>query len=177
MNLIEQEPQPASPSYREIPLTRGQVALVDTADHEWLMQWKWHARWNRDTQSFYATRNSRKADGKPRIPVWMHREILGLPRRSDGRIGDHIESGQTLDNRRSNLRIVTSSQNNINARVRRDNPVGIKGIYRFRNGKWGAKIQANKSIKFLGYFFTQEEAAAAYRKAANELHGEFAYRG
>ena len=33
---------PSEPLYREIPLTQGQVALVDAADYEWLMQWEWH---------------------------------------------------------------------------------------------------------------------------------------
>jgi hypothetical protein len=29
---------------KEIPLTRGRVAIVDAADYDWLMQWKWRAR-------------------------------------------------------------------------------------------------------------------------------------
>src|SRR5208282_311362 len=110
MNLIEQGPQPTSPSYREIPLTQGQVALVDIADFEWLNQWKWTAQWSESNQCFYAIRRPGKsADGK-RHKIWMHRLILGLMLR-DEREGDHIKTGKTLDNRRANLRIANHSQN------------------------------------------------------------------
>jgi len=111
---------------RTIPLTQGQVALVDEADFEWLAQWKWYARWAENTQSFYAVRNERSVGSSSRQrAVFMHREILQL-RPGDPRKGDH-QNGDTLDNRRSNLRHATSSQNTINSRLRADNATGHHG--------------------------------------------------
>ena len=73
---------------REIPLTRGMVALVDPQDYDRLMQWKWQAVKGRNT--FYASR---------RLDISMAREILGLKkgdpqnndRRRDHDLGGHQE--------------------------------------------------------------------------------------
>jgi hypothetical protein len=65
----------------------------------------WHARWNKSNQSFYAqhSQHVRWASGKQTIQTFsMHREIMGLGK-DDPREVDH-ENGNTLDNRRSNLR-------------------------------------------------------------------------
>lgn len=83
--------------YREIPLTQGQVALVDASDYEWLMQWKWFALWNKTSRSFYAARNPKNIDGK-RAHIRMNRLILGLEY-GDPRMGDHRD-GNTLNNLR-----------------------------------------------------------------------------
>ena len=40
---------------RHIPLSQGQVAIVDAEDYEFLMQWNWYAAWMPSTQSYYAT--------------------------------------------------------------------------------------------------------------------------
>ncbi len=98
----------------EITLTHGQVALVDAADYEWLMQWKWRARANACWygRNYYAD-STVKIDGKWQV-LKMHRIILGLEI-GDKRHGDHINH-DTLDNRRGNLRIVTPAENNRNRR-------------------------------------------------------------
>lgn len=174
MNLIAQEPAP-EPSYRFIPLTQGQFAIVDAADYQWLMQWHWTAKWSKFTRSFYAVRGCH-VNGKPR-EIKMHRQILGLEH-GDKRQTDHKETGNTLDNRRSNLRIATRSQNCSNSRRRRKNPYGFKGIHFKKSiGRWVAKIQANKKQFHLGCYQTPEAAYEAYCAAARKLHGEFAHLG
>lgn len=77
------------------------------------------------------------------------------------------------DNRISNLREATRSQNAMNARKQRDNTSGFKGVSRWR-GKWQAKIQRDGKQRFLGAFSTPQDAALAYKNAAINLHGEFA---
>lgn len=84
---------------------------------------------------------------------------------------DH-EDGDGLNNRWLNLRQATHAQNCSNARVRRDNALGLKGVSR-RKGRYTARIQANGERRLLGYFKTPEEAHAAYCVAAVELHREF----
>lgn len=78
---------------------------------------------------------------------------------------DHINRNR-FDNRISNLREATQSQNSINRGTK--NKTGLKGVYP-SGAKYRALIQIN-----LGIFDTPELAHQAYSKAARELHGEFA---
>src|SRR5712664_3456881 len=109
--------QPLDTSYRLIPLTQGQNAIVDLEDFEWLSQWNWCADWNSCTRSFYAQRrgNNRKTT--------LHRCILKC---KHGEEGDH-KNGDTLDHRRKNLRKCNRSQNMQNKTKLRINTSGYKG--------------------------------------------------
>ncbi len=74
-----------------------------------------------------------------------------------------------------NLRVCTNSQNSMNQLKSRDNTSGYKGVYLCkRTGKWRASITVQYKVKRLGRFATPEDASAAYRAAALNLHGEFA---
>lgn len=157
---------------REIPLTRGLIALVDDEDYEWLSQWKWHV-----DEDNYVKRNVTTST-KPRrqTRVLMHREILGL-KSDDSREGDH-ENLNRLDNQRSNLRICTRSQNEFNKGPRKDCKSGYRAVNFYkRTGRWVARIQVEGKRKYLGSYPTPEEAHAAYAKAAREFHGEFMFAG
>lgn len=156
-------------SYREIPLTHGQSTIVDSADYEWLNQYKWYAWRSRPTGEFYATRVI-YVDGK-QYRFSMQRFILGL-KHGDKRVGDH-KNRNPLDNRRANLRIATRQQNTANSKVSRNSTTGIKGVTR-EAGKWRAMIGVGGKRISLGCYETQEEAHAAYCRAAVEHFGEFA---
>ena len=174
MNLLKQEPRPHADDTRLIPLTQGQFAIVDARDYEWLKQWKWFAVWAESTKSFYAARHPTMVRGKRGPMIFMHRQILGL-KQGDKRQGDHKESGSTLDNRRSNLRIATPSQNVHNSRTPSDNKSGYKGVsFNQQMNKWVAYITVRGQHFHLGYHTTIETARAAYRAAALEHLGEFA---
>lgn len=148
--------------YREIPLTKGQVVIVDAADYEWLSKWKWSAKWSESTGSFYAYRNAR-IDGK-HTTIRMHRLILGLHYGDKG-FGDHINR-VTLDNRRKNLRVATRTENNINQRIRKDNTSGVRGVSWVKlSSCWKAQISVNGKKKSLGYFSSIDGAVEAYKKA------------
>lgn len=147
-----------------IPLTQGKSAMVDDEDYDWLNQWKWHFAQG------YASRNSGSVLGL-RKAIRMHREILRTPKGMDT---DHI-NGNTLDNRRKNLRICTRAQNNTNTRVRKDNTSGFRGVtWHTYTRKWEAQININGKHTHLGLFKTPEEAALAYDQEAKKHHGEFA---
>lgn len=88
---------------------------------------------------------------------------------------DHI-NGDPHDNRLSNLRAATGSQNGYNRKRGRRNTSGIKGVHFFKpGGKWRAAINiGHRKRKHLGLFDTKEEAAEAYRIAAAKVAGAFA---
>jgi hypothetical protein len=158
---------------RLIPLTQNQFAQVDDGDYETLVAHKWCARWNPITRTFYAIRNTRRSEGK-RQTISMQRQILGL-NYGDKRRGDHIDTGDTLNNQRGNLRAATPAQNAYNSRRRRDNKTGYKGVsYSAAMGRFVACIRLNGKTIHLGFHDSAHAAYAAYCKAAPIHHGEFA---
>lgn len=155
------------PGLRAIPLTQGKVAIVDAADYEWLMRWKWHARKKQNT--FYASRDGGYMDDKHLI-IQMHRLIVGAEL---GQVVDHID-GNGLNNTRHNLRICTHQENLRNRSATSRNKTGFKGVsLEPDTGKWRAKIKAGGKTIHLGVFATAEEAARAYDAASTNLFGEF----
>jgi hypothetical protein len=86
---------------------------------------------------------------------------------------DHID-GNPLNNRISNLRLATRSQNLANTPLSRKNTSGYRGVHFSRAAcGWQARIKINQKIRHLGTFPTKEMAAAAYSLAAREAFGEF----
>lgn len=142
---------------KQISLTQGYSAIVDDEDYEWLSQHKWAVKDSRGKR--YATR-ALGSRGK-QITIWMHRLIMNCP---GGMEIDHI-NGDSLDNRRDNLRIVTRAQNLRNRKTFKNSKSGFKGVvYNPINGKW-------KVIINFGTYDTAEEAAKAYVKAIEKLFG------
>lgn len=88
---------------------------------------------------------------------------------------DHI-NGNRGDSRIENLRASDRSQNQHNAKIRKDNTTGVKGVY-LSNGKYKAQLQCNKQRYLVGRFDTIEEAAEAIKKKRIEIHKEFANHG
>jgi hypothetical protein len=152
---------------KEIQLTQGKVALVDDADYLYLNQFKWHI-YKQNRNNFYA--RTVIYQNKKRIGIVMHRLLLIC----EGKIIDHI-SGDGLDNRRSNIRCCTKSENAINRRININNNSGYKGVSWYKVvKKWRAQIQYKKIVYHLGTYDKRIDAAKAYNKAAIKFHGEFA---
>lgn len=84
---------------------------------------------------------------------------------------DHID-GDRANNRISNLRPATRTQNLANSRRSSANTSGFKGVSRCRD-KWRASIRKDGKSFHLGVFDTREAAADRYAKAATEKFGEF----
>jgi hypothetical protein len=102
----------------------------------------------------------------------MHRFIMNAP---DGLDVDHIRPMDTLDNRRSNLRLATESQNAMNRRIQSNSETGCKGVSRTaKSGNYRARITINGEVICLGTRKTKKAASALYWEAALKYHGEFA---
>lgn len=164
-----------TPETIEIPLTQGQVTVIDAIDGD-LVSLIWHAYYNAHTDSFYAKRNKRRPNGRE-TTEWLHRVILTRILGREllrGEQVDHIFHN-TLDNRREKLRLATRSQNMQNRGVRTDNSSGYKGVHLHKqSNRWRARLYLNRKSHSLGLFDTPELAALAYDVAARELYGEFA---
>lgn len=171
-------------------------AIVDDEDYDVVMEAigtksKWYAHAPAPGATHYAFRGSKS------LPS-MHRLIMGNP---EGMCVDHI-NGDTLDNRKENLRICTMSENSMNRKLRSDSQSGYKGVYELKKPqkhKYTSKKTGETTYKYympkkrfqayianpttpakrkrhinLGYHATAIEAAIAYDKKAIEIHGEFA---
>lgn len=160
-----QEPPPGS---RGIYLTRGWVAWVDEADYEDMERTLWHTAVAGKGVG-YAKRN---AGGKT---IFMHKALC-----SGHRI-DHIkrqDEHMVVDNRRSNLRSYTGSQNNQNSHKRKSDKrynltSAFKGVG-LNYGKWRACLNLNGKRIAVGRFSTEGLAAYAYDLAAVEHFGDYA---
>lgn len=118
---------------KQIPLSRGLIALVDDEDYDCLMQWKWHAH------KMYAARNHSHLTSRRGL-VLMHRAILNVRKCTSV---DH-KDGNGLNNQKTNLRKCTHAQNMRNTKVRTDNVSEHKGVMWDRNrNKWRAYIILN----------------------------------
>jgi hypothetical protein len=134
------------------------VALVDSEDgHLVDLTWSLHS-------AGYAYRLV------DRHAVYMHRVVLGLER---GNLlqGDHI-NGNRLDNRRANLRVVTSQEQSQNICLRKDKQVSrYRGVfYDKRRKKWYGQVQLAGKKHSTGQFLSEDEAGEAVKVLRERLH-------
>lgn len=151
-----------------LPLSNGEFAIVDSDCPAKILTQKWSACAKTPGRT-YAFRTLRKDESSKKTHRALHTEILGC----DGEEVDH-KNGNTLDNRRANLRACPHWQNGQNLR-KWTSPTSakFKGVSRHKSG-WRAYISFQRVQKHLGTFQTEESAAKAYDQAATDLFGEFA---
>jgi hypothetical protein len=156
-----------------VPLTKGYTAVIDADDVPLVAEWNWSAqvfKRQRDGSIYTVYAHRQQIVGTKKGALYLHRVIAGTP--ADMHT-DHID-GDGLNNRRSNLRVVTRTQNMQNRRVCRTSATGLKGVFwHKRDCKWYAQIKAGGKKRHLGCFETKADAAEAYAAASAELHGEF----
>lgn len=98
---------------KELKLTKGMVTLVDDEDYELVSNHKWQvSQEGRNGQKWYAIRWSKVSEhgkGNRRFKIRLHRVLMGLTRR-DTEVVDHL-NGDSLDNQKANLEVVTQEEN------------------------------------------------------------------
>lgn len=152
---------------KPVPLTRGQVAIVDDQDFDLVMKHKWHALPFPRRPGFYAARHPPWINGTRDKLILMHVQIMGF-------YGVDHRDGDGLNNQRENLRAATAKQNGAN----RCKPIGLytspyKGVH-LRGGRWFATIRVDGKKLHLGIFDIEQDAARAYNAAALQAFGDFA---
>ena len=133
---------------KEIILKHGEVAIVDEDSYEMLSKYSWYSVKSRGALYAKSGKNTR-----------MHRLILNI---SDSKlVVDHI-NGNGLDNRKQNLRVISSSEN---VKNRQRSSVGKRcpGVYKVYN-KWRAEVTVNYKNCYLGMHASEEEAINAINK-------------
>ena len=156
----------------QITLACGNVVLVDDEDVSLVNESTWrycHSSKNK----FYVTRGESPLPSKTYRA--LHRAILNA---QHGQEVDHI-NGNTLDNRRCNLRLVTHAQNMRNAPPKKQ--AGRASRYRGVSlckdtGRWRVSISDGSRYRQIGRHSSEIAAAFAYDLASLELHGEFGRR-
>lgn len=176
---------------KKIELTQGFFTYVDDEDYDHLIKWKWcaHVKKRKDgtIKNVYAIRTEyyRKPCGKLTArSILMHKYLMQTPK---GMHTDHILNGEEFDkqypklkysgllNIKSNLRVVTNQQNQMNSKSNVGSLSKYKGVCWHKWGKkWQARININGKQKHLGLFTSEEEAAEVYNKEALKHYGEFA---
>src|SRR5882672_2771828 len=129
--------------YFQIELTKDQITRVDEDIFNQISGQKWQAHWSYNK---YRAEKGSKKNGKS-FHIHLHRMIMGNPPKNMD--VDHI-NGDTLDNRRENLRICTHAENARNCGARSHNKSGIKGVnFDRKRNKWLALITYNGKTKNL----------------------------
>ena len=146
---------------KQIKLTQGKFAVVSDTYFPSLNKFKWYAHF--DGYNWYAQRRKPGPHGI-NVILRMHNEIIKCKK---GQEPDHI-NGDSLDNRRCNLRSATHQQN-VQNRFTSVN----KGITRMGK-KFRVRIGLDGRGKHLGMFDTLIQARHAYRNAAKKYFGSFA---
>lgn len=150
-----------------VTLTRGCETFLDADDAHLVSDFNWQVQ--PAITSMYATRAVRTARGMRKVA--MHRLIMDAP---DGLEVDHID-GNGLNNRRCNLRLATTAQNQHNQAIGARNTSGFKGVtWHKGKKKWYARIKNEEKRHCIGLFDTALEAHEACVAARIRLHGQFA---
>lgn len=157
--------------------TNGLTVIIDKCDEDISCQQSWFAV--KKDHMFYVATNiyDKNLTNKSKLKrVYFHRYILGeIPK---GKVIDHI-NGNSLDNRRVNLRIVSQQQNRRNlGGALTNSKSGVRGVYwNKQRNKWHAVIRHNRKNINLGFYNDIEDARKARIKKEFELwDGNDTYR-
>ena len=156
-----------------IMLTQGKLMEVDDADFAFMSQFMWHAVRDQKMRRPEAQYLARAWHSGKRKTEYAQRLLLGVT--DPCTLVDH-KDGDTLNNRRENLRVCSYSQNMQNQKGTWG-ILGYKGVACHRKPrarKYQGRIQIDGRRISLGYYATPEEAARAYNAAALHYFGEFA---
>lgn len=135
--------------------------IIDLEDVEKLENKKWRTVFKLNKP--YLFTGNQKSE-----KIYFHRMIMGNP---DQQV-DHI-SGNTLDNRKSNLRVVSLQENMCNLKKKSNNKSGIRGVsFNKGRGRWSVDFTYKKQRLYIKTFPTIEEAVYVRYKLETIFNSE-----
>ena len=131
--------------------TNGTVFIIDESDLSLVSKYTWLASVTTKGKTYVRCSYLKES---------LHRFLLDPPK---DKVVDHI-NGNTLDNRRSNLRVCTHTENMQNQKLRTNNSTGVTGVSKCGK-RYRAVIRVNKKDIHLGVYDTLDEAKKVRKEA------------
>ena len=137
--------------------------IFDVDDYEKVSKYHWYE----ETNGYIRSSGQKKED-----KVLLHRLVMGFP---EDIVIDHINHN-TFNNKKSNLRIATTSQNAMNRIKSSNNTSGMSGVVWVKSrNKWKSQIKFNNQLIFLGEYDRFEDAEKRRKQAEEKYFGEYSY--
>lgn len=160
---------------KEIQLTgksgKGLITLIDDDDYERVSKFPWHVKIHKCRVVGLLIYAVGRPNGAYKQRLFLHRFILNKELTKDQLI-DHIDRN-TLNNQKSNLRIIDKQLNGFNTKeLRPNNKSGYKGVSKLKNGKYRAYVNNMHKQISLGRYNTAEEAGEVAKKARQKIWDE-----
>lgn len=149
-------------------LQNGMIAIVDDEDYERVNQFKWAARTDKNNSVLKIYNSS-----EIRTTISLNRFILNLENEQKVIHKD----GDELNFEKKNLVVVNQAIVTRKRRGNKNSSSNYKGVsWHSQTSKWKAQINVSGTVKHLGLFESESEAALTYNEAAIEYFGEYAYQ-
>lgn len=166
--------------YFEITVNNSDLVYkVDKEYVDWMKGYTWYSEGNNSSSQRYLVSGVKNEKGVQSI-VRYHVEIMkdeleSYETKESQPVIDHIDGDET-NNLKSNLRVVTQSENNMNKRVQRNNTTGFVGVM-WHTGKrmWEASITLENESIHLGNYYYLRNALRARIEAENKHFGEHSF--
>ena len=141
---------------------------IDINDIPLITQYKWSTIYYKKNDSYYLCRKT-----KDNNIILFHRAIMGFPNESI----DHINR-DTTDNRKVNLRVANQTEQSLNQKLRKDNILGIKGVYFIDRSKYKKSSGYRAEIKvynkrYVSQLFNTKEEASYCRYLFTQMYKDF----
>lgn len=139
--------------------------LIDTKSINKCKECQWsimHAHSNQNRLTYYYVYNNKNG--------LLHRYLMDNPPKD--KLVDHI-SGDTLDNRLSNLQLCTRKQNRTKARTQSNSTSGHSGVcWNKKTQSWMASVRPGAKFVNLGYFDDINDAIKVRENAEDLYYGK-----
>ena len=137
--------------------SKGEEFYFDLEDYDLIKDYCWHI-----TKDGYVVRTGEKS---------MHSLVMNV----DDKKIDHKQHKKN-DNRKSQLRICSTQENNMNKTISKNNTSSVTGVYwNKKYNKWWSSIKVNNKSIYLGSFTNFDDAVKARKQAEEKYFGEFSY--
>lgn len=144
---------------------------IDLEDLERVINfpYTWFAKYNHTNDEYYVTASVYHPELQQARPIFLHQFLMN----ANGKDVDH-ENNDTLDNRKTNMRVVEESNNSKNRKGRnRNNKSGYRNVSLIK-GKWVVQLQIDGKNTKLGSFDDVHEAGKFAEEMRQKYYGEFA---